>query len=161
MISEPHKYCPEPLFSLPSAQSLRPNEHEQSDLFMSSTGGATSSNSNIELIVDALADYACKTGIDLSKNRFVTDLGQSTSPETILQLLQGREKSFKEYRDGDRRLISCLAPAVNVIKALSGIPGELVNLVSRAFYLLSFFNVIFPDPLPTCQLIVCWNRYTS
>jgi hypothetical protein len=157
VISEPHKYCPEPLFFLPSAQSLRPNEHEQSDLFMSSTGEATSSNSNIQSVVDALADYARTTGIDLSKNQFATALEQSTSPEAILQLLQGREKAFKEYRDGDRRLISCLTPAVNILQAFSGILGEAVNLVSLTFYLLSFFNVILPDPLPTCQRIICWN----
>ena len=148
------------MFFLPSAQSLRPNEHKQLDMLMSSTGGATSSGSNIQLIVDALADYARTTGIDLSKNQFAAALEQSTSPEAILQLLQGREKAFKEYRDGDRRLISCLTPAVNILQAFSGILGEAVNLVSRAFYLVSFFNVILPDPLSTCQRIVCWNRYS-
>lgn len=127
---------------------------------MSSTGETTSSDSNIQSIVDALADYARTTGIDLSKNQFATALEQSTSSEAILQLLQGREKAFKEYRDGDRRLISYLTPAVNVIKAFSGILGEAVSLVSRGFHLLSFFNVILPDPVPTCQRIVCWNRYT-
>ena len=124
---------------------------------MSSTGEATSSNSNIQSVVDALADYAKTTGLDLSKNQFAIALEQSTSPEAILQLLQGREKAFKEYRDGDRRLISCLTPAVNILQAFSGILGEAVNLVSRTFYLLSFFNVILPDPLPTCQRIICWN----
>jgi hypothetical protein len=91
--------------------------------------GETSSDSSIQSIVDALADYAKTTGIDLSKNRFAAALEQSTSPQAILQLLQGREKAFKEYRDGDRRLISCLTPAVNVLQAFSGILGEAVNLV--------------------------------
>ena len=152
-------HCPEPLSFLPSAQS-RPNEREQSDLLMSSTGEATSSDSNIQSIVDALADYARTTGIDLSKNQFAAAFEQSTSPEAILQLLQGREKAFKEYRDGDRRLISYLTPAVNVLQAFSGILGEAVNLVSHTTYLLSFFNVILPDPVPTRQRIVRWNRYT-
>ncbi len=105
---------------------------------------STSSNSNIQLITDALANYAKITGIDLSKNPFAAALQQSNSPEAILQLLQEREKAFKEYRDGNRRLINCLSPAVNVIQAFSGILGEAVSLVSYKYYynrvtLLTFF----------------------
>jgi len=103
---------------------------------MSSTGQATSSTSqpassisNIQLITNALADYAKITGIDLSKNPFATALEQSNSPEAILQLIQEREKAFKDYRDGNRRLIRCLSPAVNVIQAFSGILGEAISLV--------------------------------
>ena len=111
-----------------SPQPLSPNEREQSDL--SSTEQATSSTSHVQLIVNALADYAKATGIDLSKNSFATAPEQSSTPETILQLLGGREKAFKEYRDGNRRLISCLSPAVNVIQAFSGVLGEASSLVS-------------------------------
>jgi hypothetical protein len=90
------------------------------------------------LIIDALADYAKITGIDLSKNPFAAALEQSNSPEAILQLLQGREKAFKEYRDGNRRLISCLSPAVKVLQAFSGILGEAVSLVSHTYHLMIF-----------------------
>ena len=107
---------------------------------MSSTGQATSSTSNIQLIIDALADYAKITGIDLSKNPFAAMLEQSNSPEAILQLLQGREKAFKEYRDGNRRLISCLSPAVKVLQAFSGILGEAVSLVSHTCHLVSLLT---------------------
>ena len=113
---------------LPSVQPLYPNEREQSD--SSSTGQPTS---NVQLIVNALADYAKTTGIDLSKNSFATALQQSNSPEAILKLLEGREKAFKEYRDGNRRLINCLSPAVKVIQAFSGILGEAASLVSIAY----------------------------
>lgn len=95
---------------------------------MSSTE-ATSSIS-IRLVIDALADYAKITGIDLSDNAFAATLEQSNSLEDVLQLVQGREKDFKEYRDGDRRLISCLSPAVKVLHAFSGIMGEAVSMVS-------------------------------
>jgi hypothetical protein len=100
---------------------------------MSSTasGQATSSTSNIQLIIDALSDYSKMTGIDLSKNAFAVALEQSNSPETILQLLQGREKAFKEYRDGNRGLINGISPAVKVLQAFSGILGEAVSLVSH------------------------------
>ena len=94
---------------------------------MSSTTQATSSTTNFQLIIDALADYAKITGIDLPNNPFAIMIEHSNSPEAILQLLQEREKEFKEYRDGDRRLISCLSPAVKVLQAFSGILGDAVS----------------------------------
>jgi len=98
---------------------------------MSSTGQASSSTSSVQFIIEAaLADYTKDTGIDLSKTPFAAALEQSNSPEAILQLLYDRENAFKEYRDGNRRLIDCLSPAVSVIQAFSGIIGEAVNLVS-------------------------------
>jgi fungal STAND N-terminal Goodbye domain len=102
---------------------------------MSSTGQTTSS-ANLQLIIDALADYAKITGIDLSRSPFVPMLEQSNSPEAILELLQEREKAFKEYRDGNRRLITCLTPVVNVLQAFSGILGGAVSLVSHICHLL-------------------------
>ena len=98
---------------------------------MSSSGQATSSTSTIQSIIDALADYTKVTGIDLSKNPFAAAIERSNSPEAILELLQEREKSFKDYRDSNPSLISCLRPAVNVIQAFSGILGEAVSLVSH------------------------------
>jgi hypothetical protein len=83
------------------------------------------------IIDDALADYAKITGIDLSDYPFAATLEQSNSSEDILQLLQGRERAFKEYREGDRRLIGYLSPAVKVLQAFSGIMGEAANLVSH------------------------------
>ena len=115
--------------ALPSAQLLCPNEREQSD--SSSTGRPIS---NVQSIVNALADYVKTTGIDLSKNSFAMALEQSNSPEAILQLLEGREKAFKEYRDGNRKLINCLSPVVKVIQAFSGILGEAASLVSVAYH---------------------------
>ena len=107
-------------------------EREQSTFVMSSTGQATSSPSTaVQSIIDALADYTKVTGIDLSNNPFAAAIEHSNSPEAILELLQEREKAFKEYRDGNRSLISCLRPAVKVIHSFSGILGDVVSLVSH------------------------------
>ena len=103
------------------------------------TGQATSSSSNVQLIIRALADYSKETGIDLSNSPFATALEQSNSPEAILQLLQQREKAFKEYRDVNRKLTNCLSPAVKVLQAFSGILGEAVSLVS---YTSSFIDLL-------------------
>ena len=85
---------------------------------------------NFQLIISALAEYANQTGIDLSQNPFAEKLRQSNTPEAILELLQEREKAFKEYRDANRRLINCLGPAVRVIHAFNGVFSEAASLVS-------------------------------
>jgi fungal STAND N-terminal Goodbye domain len=110
---------------------------------MSSTGlvATSSTSSNIQLVITStLADYTETTGIDLSnsKNPFSAALEQANSPEAILQLLQEREKEFKEYRNGDRRLIRSLIPTVKAIQAFSGVLGEATGLVSHKAILLLF-----------------------
>jgi fungal STAND N-terminal Goodbye domain len=128
---------------------------------MSSTGQATSSTSSIQFIIEAaLADYTKNTGIDLSKTPFAAALQQSNSPETILQLLHDRENAFKEYRDGNRSLINCLSPAVNVIQAFSGIIGEAVNLVSLTCPSGDSLTVTSSDPPPTIKRFVRCHRYS-
>jgi len=98
---------------------------------VSSTGQAASSTQadNVQLIIDALADYTKETGIDLSKNPFAAKFEQSNSPEAILQLLQEREKAFKQYRNDNRGLINCLNPAVNILHGFSGILGQAVGQI--------------------------------
>lgn len=99
---------------------------------MSSTALSTS---NIQLIVDASADFANITGIDLSTSPFAAALEQSNSLETILQLLQEREKTFNEYRDSSRRLINYLSPVVKSLQACSEILSEAASLVSHTCHL--------------------------
>jgi hypothetical protein len=97
------------------------------------TGQTPSSPSNFQLIIDALADYAKLTGIDLAKHPFAEKIELSTTPEAILELLRERERAFKEYREVNRGLISCLSPVVKVLHASSGILGEAVSLVSDTY----------------------------
>ena len=111
-------------------------------IFMSSTAAVTTtgqatSSISIQLVIDALADYAKITGIDLSD---AATLEQSNSLGDILQLIQDREKDFNEYRNGSRRLISCLSPTVKVLQAFSGIMGEAASLVSYSCNLVSFIT---------------------
>ena len=108
---------------------------------MSSTVQATSSTSstsNFQLITDALADYTKITGIDLSKHPFAAAIEQANSPGTILELLQEREKAFKDYREENAKLINCLSPVVNVIQTFSGVLGGAVSLVSLTCHMLTF-----------------------
>jgi fungal STAND N-terminal Goodbye domain len=124
---------------------------------MSSTVQATSSSSssasNIQIITDALLDYAKITGIDLSKNPFAAAIERANSPGAILELLQEREKEFNDYREGNRRLISCLRPAVNTIQAFSGILGEAVSLVNHTFHLIYLLTRPRQVPFPPAKAL--------
>lgn len=91
-------------------------------------------HSNFQLVINALADYANLTGVDLSNNPFAENLQQYNTPDSILDLLQEREKAFKEYRDGNRSLIKSISPAVRVLHAFSGFLGEAISLVSHIFH---------------------------
>jgi hypothetical protein len=90
----------------------------------------TTSPSTLQLVIDALGDYAIQTGIDLSKNPFAEKLQLCRNPNAILELLQERENTFRTYREGNRTLINCLSPAVRVLHAFSEVLGEAVSLVS-------------------------------
>ena len=97
---------------------------------MSSTDHTTTSHSNLQLIIDALADYTKQTGIDLSNSGFAK-IRRFNTPDAILELLQEREKAFIEYRDVNRKLIDCLSPVVRVLHVFSGTLGEAHILVSH------------------------------
>ena len=131
-----------------------------------SSGQATPPTSNYRLIIDALADYTQITGIDLASNPFAAafELERSSSSEDILQLFQGREKAFKEYRDGDRRLINFLSPAVNVIQAFSGILADAVSLVShtcKRCYQVDLINYRALDRFPFHRQVLCLRGLMS
>jgi hypothetical protein len=120
---------------------------------MSSTRQAISSTENVKLVIDALADYAKETGKDLSCNPFADKFQQSNSPEDILKLLEEREKAFKEYREGNRRLINCLNPAVKVLHAFSGILGQAASLVSQPCHLASLLCDFHQIPFPPASAL--------
>jgi hypothetical protein len=127
---------------------------------MSLARQATFSPSIVQSIIDALANYTKITEIDLSNNSFAAAIRYSNSPEAILELLQEREKAFKEYCDGKRRLISCLRPAVEVIHSFSGILCSAVGLVSNTYHPGDPFNMTSLGPVFTNKRFVCWHRYS-
>ena len=100
---------------------------------MSSTEKATSSP-NFQLIVDALADYAKLTDVDLTRNPFTQKIEHLNSPKAILELLKEREKDFKEDPNLNRRLMSCLSPAVKILHAVSEFLSKGVSRVSVHIY---------------------------
>ena len=77
----------------------------------------------------ALADYDEQIGVELDKHPFADELRGRDSPDEVLMLLEDRAKSFKVYRDGNRKLINWLSPVVQVIHILSSVLGEAVSSI--------------------------------
>src|ERR1700677_395563 len=92
-------------------------------------------SASFQPILDAaLADYAKQIGIDPVKHPIVDQLRTCHSPDDVLKLLEDKANAFKEFREGNRRLIDCLKPAVKVIHAFSGVLGEAVSQVPSFFF---------------------------
>lgn len=105
---------------------------------MSSTGTTappSSSASRFQFILnDALYNYTQQTGVDLAKYDFANQLQSSSSPDEVLWLLRDKAKKFKEYRDGNRKLINWITPVVQVVHMCASFLGEASSIVSsRAF----------------------------
>jgi hypothetical protein len=145
---------------LVSITSHPPSSHPS--LAMSST---LSSSSNFQSIFDAaLSEYTKQTGIDLTVHPSAQTLQNSTSAEAILALLEDKAKHFQAYRDGNRKLINCLKPVVQVLHTVSGILGEAatsVSLTNRGISCDRFLTVLFPGPISTYKSNICWCRCPS
>ena len=125
---------------------------------MSSTAN---SSSNFQFILDAaLSDYAQQTGIDLATHPSAQTLQHCNSADAIFDLLGDKAKQFQAYRNGNRKLIDCLKPVVQVLHAASGILGEAAAMVSPANYLILSHRVLtvhFPGATPTDESYLCWR----
>jgi hypothetical protein len=96
------------------------------------------SSSNFQLIIDAFDDYTKQVGIDLTKIPLSDAVRACDSPNAVFELLQGKVHEFKDYRDGNRKLISWLKPVVQVVHGFSGVLGQAISLVGRVCRFLHF-----------------------
>src|SRR5579863_8187264 len=124
---------------------------------MSST---VTSSSNFQAIFDAaLSDYAKQTGIDLPTHPSAQTLQNCDSADMILHLLQDKANQFQAYRNGNRKLINCLKPVVQVVHTVAGILGEVATLVSphRLLFFDHILTALFPGTIPTYKSDPCWR----
>ncbi|KAH9018597.1 hypothetical protein EDB85DRAFT_604546 [Lactarius pseudohatsudake] len=77
----------------------------------------------------ALADYSNQVGIDLATHPLADGLRSSGSPDDVLTLLEDKANEFKNFRDGNRKLLNWLRPVVYVVHSLSAVLGASVTLV--------------------------------
>jgi hypothetical protein len=102
--------------------------------------------------VAAFAEYAEQTGTDPAKHPFADQLRACRSPDDVLKLFEEKANEFKAYRDGNRKLIDCLKPVVNIVQAVSGILGEVVSMVNRIASISPvhvFTTLLLPGSVPT------------
>lgn len=86
-------------------------------------------SSNFKVIFDAaLASYREHTGVDLSQYPFAEKLQSCQSADAILELLQEKVKEFKDFRNGNHKLINCLRPVVQVLHTFSGVLNDVARL---------------------------------
>ena len=105
---------------------------------------ATISSPNFRLLINAFDDYAKEVGEDLTKNPLADALRACDSPNAVLELLQEKAHAFKEYRDGDHKLIGYLKPVVQVVQGFSGFLGDAISFVSQILDSSSFpFSLIY------------------
>jgi len=120
---------------------------------MSSSIFSSSSASTFQVIFDkALQDYTKQTGVDLTKYDFASRLDRCRSPDEVLLLLRDKAKKFKEYREGNRKLIKFITPVVQVVHVFAACLGEATSTVSRkAFNLLRMAVLMFNSPGPSSE----------
>ena len=116
----------------------------------------TTSTPSFRLIINAFDDYAKQVGEDLTKNPLADALRACDSPNAVLELLQERAHAFKEYREGNHKLIGCLKPVVQVVQGFSGVIGNAIGFVSRIrrFVVVAFDSLIYHQvPFPPASAI--------
>ena len=119
---------------------------------------AATSTPSFRLIIDAFDDYAKQVGEDLTKNPLADALRACDSPNAVLELLQEKAHAFKEYRDGDHKLIGCLKPIVQVVQRFSDVIGCAISFVSRIrrfVVVASNFTYQPPGAVSTCECNLC------
>ncbi|KAH9052606.1 hypothetical protein EDB87DRAFT_1581655 [Lactarius vividus] len=77
----------------------------------------------------ALADYTKQVGIDLANHLLAGNIRSCGSPDDVLKLLEDKANQFKDFRDGNRKLLNWLNPVVHVVHTLSGALGASITLV--------------------------------
>jgi hypothetical protein len=115
------------IFPLPFHASLPITLTPGSIGSMSSTGYAGSSTSSSrfkDIFESALNEYTRQTGIDLTECEFAEKLEGCSSPDDVLRLFEVKAHQFKEYREGNRRLINWMSTITRVVHLLAGSLGE-------------------------------------
>ena len=96
----------------------------------STPGQASIPSSNIKSVFDtALNEYKQKTGKELLDHPLATEVQRCDSADAILAIFQRQAEAFKQFRDGDRRLMKWIDPMVDVLYTFSETLGEGVSLV--------------------------------
>ena len=79
----------------------------------------------------ALVEFANQTGKDLATHPLTSELENCQSADDVLRVLREQARAFREFREGNKKLMKFLEPTVNVICSLSLAFGDSIGLVRR------------------------------
>jgi hypothetical protein len=77
----------------------------------------------------ALDEYTKHTGNDLTNDPLSIKIESWRSPGDVLGLLQEQAEVFREFREGNKKLMKVIEPTVNVLCSLSGVFADNIGLV--------------------------------
>jgi hypothetical protein len=77
----------------------------------------------------ALDEYAKHTGNDLVDHPLSIKIESCRSPGDVLVVLQEQAKVFREFREGNKKLMKVIEPTVNVLYSLSAVFSDNIGLV--------------------------------
>lgn len=89
----------------------------------------TSSPSFQSVFNAALDEYIRHTGNDIAEHPLSTELESCRSPCDVLGVLREQANVFREFREGNKRLMKVIEPTVKVLYSLSGVFADNIGLV--------------------------------
>ena len=89
------------------------------------------STANFTAIFNAASnEYRTLTKQDLETHPFAAAFENSSSPDSVMDVLRKQTQVFDKFRKGDNKLMAWLTPIVNTLLIFSGTLGEGIGLVS-------------------------------
>jgi hypothetical protein len=77
----------------------------------------------------ALDEYTKHTGNDLTNHPLSIKVESCRSAGDVLGVLQEQAKVFREFREGNKKLMKVIEPTANVLSLLSGVFSDNIGLV--------------------------------
>jgi hypothetical protein len=77
----------------------------------------------------ALDEYTKHTGNNLAEHPLSTELESCRSPCDVLDVLREQANVFREFQEGNKKLMKVIEPTVNVLCSLSGVFADNIGLV--------------------------------
>jgi hypothetical protein len=101
------------------------------------------SSANFTVIFDAAAnEYKTLTKQDLGTHPFAAAFGNSSSPDSVLDVFQTQAQALDKFRKGDDKLMAWLTPIVHILFTFSGTLDGIGLVSPRSFYgILSFMSI--------------------
>jgi hypothetical protein len=77
----------------------------------------------------ALDEYTKHTGNDLANHPLSSKLEACKSPGDVLGVLREQAKIFREFREGNKKLMKVMEPTIKVLCSLTGAFADNIGLV--------------------------------